>query len=423
MQKEWETSPKLAMLTEQERRVLAHINPDQVIAWTQELVRIPSVYRPHLNQGEEAAAAWVKDRFEEMGLETHWQVVAPSRPNVIGILRGCEGQRTLMFEGHTDVVTEGDPEAWTYGDPFSAELVEGKMYGRGANDMKGGLVAAICATKAIIDSGVRLRGDILIGALVDEEGLMLGVKHFVGQGWADKIDAAIICEPEENHLCIAQKGVMWVTITSNGAMSHGAMPLTGINPVYPMAALLLKLRQLEVAQIAEHGAHEFLGQPSITPTIFNAPIKGEPQNNVMPAQSQIVVDSRLVPGQTPEDLVAKMTDLIAEVEEEEGQTVTFDLQVIEARPPTFISRQAEIVQVLADGYYDVSGKLPIYGGVPGSTDGTILFCRANVPVVVVGPGDIHIPHHIDEWLSLDELIEATKLYAVAAMRFLGIAEV
>jgi len=96
--------------------------------------------------------------------------------------------------------------------------------------------------------------------------------------------------------------------------------------------------------------------------------------------------------------------------------------MIEAREPTFTPRDAEIVQVLDAAYRDVTGKKPVYGGVPGTTDGTILFSRANVPIVTCGPGDIHIPHHIDEWLSIDELIEVTRLYAVAALRFLGVAE-
>lgn len=410
------------MLTELEQRVLDHIAPEQVIAWTRELVRIPSVYRPQAGEGEEQAAAWVRARFEAMGLETYWQVVAPTRPNVIGILPGAEGGRTLMFEGHTDVVTEGDPAAWTYGGPFSAEIVDGKMYGRGANDMKGGLVAAMSATKAIIDSGVRLRGDILIGALVDEEGLMIGVKDFVARGWARKVDAAIICEPEENHLCIAQKGVMWARLTCHGVMSHGAMPLTGVNPVYPMAALLVKLRELEAAQIALHGSHEFLGQPSITPTITAAPVVGEPQNNVMPGQSQVVLDCRLIPGQTAEDLSARIKALMAEVEAAEAPEIRFEFELIEAREPTFIDRNAPIVRVLAGAYRDVTGREPVYGGVPGTTDGTILFSRAGVPVVTCGPGDIHIPHHIDEWLSLAELIEATQICAVAALRFLGVVE-
>jgi succinyl-diaminopimelate desuccinylase len=95
--------------------------------------------------------------------------------------------------------------------------------------------------------------------------------------------------------------------------------------------------------------------------------------------------------------------------------------MIESRPPTFIEREHPFVQVLHATYRDTTGKEPIYGGVPGTTDGTILFARAGVPIVTVGPGDIHIPHHVDEWIGIDELIEATRFYAVAALRFLGVA--
>ena len=287
--------------------------------------------------------------------------------------------------------------------------------------MKGGLVAAMCAAGAILHSGIRLKGNILIGALVDEEGLMLGVKHFVERGWAKQVDAAIICEPEENHLCIAQKGVMWARVTCTGVMSHGAMPLTGVNPVYPLGSLLTELRALEGAEIARVGPDEFLGQPSITPTILESPVHGEPQNNVMPAQAQLTLDCRLIPGQTPEDLEAKIRSLFEQVRTSEDSRVQFEFETIEARPPTFIPADAEIVQVLDSAYRDVTGKEPIYGGVPGTTDGTILFSRAGVPIVTCGPGDIHVPHHVDEWLSIDELIEATQLYVVAALRFLGVA--
>lgn len=411
------------MLTDIERHVLECIDADEIVRWTQELVRIPSVYRPLTGEGEEQAAAWVRQRFEEMGLITHWEVVVPGRPNVIGILEGqASGPRkTLMFEGHTDVVTEGDPTAWSYGGPFSGAIVDGRIYGRGANDMKGGLVAAMCATKAIIRSGVHLKGDILIGALVDEEGAMLGVKHFVERGWAKRVDAAIICEPEENHLCIAQKGVMWVRVTCTGVMAHGAMPLTGVNPIYPLAALLTRLRELEAAEIARVGRHEFLGQPSITPTIIQSPMSGEPQNNVMPGHARLTLDCRLIPGQIPEDLEAKIRALFDTVKANEDGRLRFDLEVVESRPPTFIEREHPFVQMLHAAYRDTTGREPVYGGVPGTTDGTILFARAGVPIVTVGPGDIHIPHHVNEWIGIEELIEATRFYAVAAVRFLGVA--
>ncbi len=411
------------MITELEKRVLSLIDDDQVIRWTQELVRIPSVYRPEKGEAEEPAARWVEARFKEIGLQTVFEVVEPGRPNVIGRWQGAKDGKTLMFEGHTDVVTEGDVSQWTY-PPFEARIADGKMYGRGANDMKGGLVAAICATKAIVESGARLGGDILIGAVCDEEGHMIGIKHFVEQGWADSVDAAIICEPEENHLCISQKGVMWVRITLTGKMAHGAMPLTGINSAYPTAGFLMAMHKLEAEQIATHGQHEFLGQPSITPTILRSPVRGEPQNNVMPAQTEVVLDIRLIPGQSPEEIKARIKDAcdVLTAAQEPDKPVSYDVEVLEARAPTATNRTEPIVQVLDRAYRDLTGQEPVYGGVPGSTDGTILNSQAGIPIVTCGPGDIYIPHHVDEWLGLDELIEATRLYTIAAMRFLGVEE-
>lgn len=406
------------MLSDLERQVLAHIDSDKVVEWTRQLVRIPSVYRPQKGEAEEEAARWVQARFQELGLETHWELVEPGRPNVIGILPGTGGGQCLMFEGHTDVVTEGDASDWVH-PPFEAQVENGRIYGRGGNDMKGGLVAAIAATQAILESGVKLEGSILIGALVDEEGLMKGVKHFVQQGWARRVSAAIICEPEDNRLCIAQKGVMWVRIVVTGKMAHGAMPLTGINPVYRAAALLRELEILQAEEIRSHGQHPFLGQPSITPTIFLCPIQGEPQNNVMPGQCALTLDIRLIPGQSPEDIEAKIRAIFKRLQEQDP-AFNAELEVIESRPPTATSREEPVVATLHGVYCDVTGQEPVYGGVPGSTDGTILFGRARVPIVTCGPGDTLIPHHVDEYLDIDQLITATKLYAVTAMRYLGV---
>ncbi|MCA9998012.1 MAG: M20/M25/M40 family metallo-hydrolase, partial [Anaerolineales bacterium] len=129
------------MLSPLEQQVIDHINDDELIRWVQELTQIPSVWRPQEGVGEEAAARWVEARCREMGLETFFEWVQPGRPNVIGIWGGGSG-KTLMFEGHTDVVTEGDPAAWT-DPPFSATIRNGRIYGRGANDMKAGLVCAL----------------------------------------------------------------------------------------------------------------------------------------------------------------------------------------------------------------------------------------------------------------------------------------
>lgn len=405
-------------MTDVEQRVLNGIDDAELICWVQELTRIPSVWRPEQGRGEEEAARWVETRCREIGLETHFEFVAPGRPNVVALHRMAPGP-TLMFEGHTDVVTEGDPALWR-DPPFSAMLRDGRIYGRGANDMKAGLVCALAAMKAIADAGISLRGTLLLGAVCDEEGQMLGIKHFVARGWADAVAAAIVCEPEENHLCIAQKGVMWLRAAVAGVMAHGAMPLTGVNSAYPLARFLTLVEELERREIERWGRHEHLGQPSITPTILASPMRGggEAQNNVMPGASEVVLDCRLIPGQQPEELARAVETLLRTVTAADDR-LRYTLDVVEVRYPTATDPAHPLVTTMDGAYRTLTGRPPVYGGVPGSTDGTILHARKGIPIVTCGPGDIHIPHHVDEWVSVDEIKLAARLYALSAMRFLG----
>ncbi len=404
------------MLTPLEQRALSYIDDTLLVRWTQELVRIDTVPRPGREHVETEAARWVEARCKEMGLETYFQWAAPGRPNVIAILPGTEGGRRLMFEGHTDVVTEGDREAWTH-DPFGGEIVDGRIYGRGACDMKGGLAAAMIAIKALVDAGIRLKGDILLGALADEEGLMLGVKDFVRRGWAKDVTAAIICEPEDNRLCIAQKGVMWTDITVRGKMAHGAMPYTGLNPITYMARFLSMVYEMEHAYEEQYGRHEFLGAPSLSPTRVHAPLHEHGTNNVIPDTCHATLDIRLIPGQDPDTVLNDLRGLTEDLTQED-ERLRFEFDVIDARPPTHTPREEPIVQALASATRDALGREPVYGGVPGTTDGTILFTQAGVPIVTCGPGNTYIPHHVDEYVEIEQLVEAAKIYVVAAIRYL-----
>jgi succinyl-diaminopimelate desuccinylase len=416
------------MITPLEKHVLDHIDDDELIGWVQDLTRIPSVWKPEQGTGEQPAARWVEMICREMGLETHFEFVVPARPNVIAFLRTSSKTenksefKTLMFEGHTDVVTEGDAAKWT-DPPFSANIRNGRIYGRGANDMKAGVCCALMATRAIVKSGVKLSGDILLGIVCDEEGRMIGIKHFVERGWADDVTACIVCEPEENHLCIEQKGVMWVKVIIRGVMSHGAMPLTGVNTAYPMARFLTMAHALEEREIALSPRSAFLGQPSITPTILLSPERGagEPQNNVMPGATECVLDIRLVPGQDPNHIANQLEKMVVAACATDSR-LSYVFEVIEVRHPTKTPADHPIVTTLAEAYTDLSGKTPIYGGVPGSTDGTILNARKGIPIVTCGPGDIYIPHHIDEWVSIDEIKQAVRMYVLSAMRYLGATE-
>jgi len=206
-------------------------------------------------------------------------------------------------------------------------------------------------------------------------------------------------------------------------MAHGAMPLTGVSPVYPLARFLTSIQALEEREIAQHGRHEYLGQPSITPTIVLAPVRGagEPQNNVTPGAAEAVLDFRLIPGQDAQALTRQTRQLL-EAAAAVDPRLSVEMEVLELRHPTYTDPNHRVVAALASAYTDLTGAEPVYGGVPGSTDGTILNARKGIPIVTCGPGDIHIPHHLDEWVSLDEIRQAARLYVLAAVRYLGLAE-
>ncbi|CAM3226832.1 M20 family metallopeptidase [Brevibacillus invocatus] len=398
------------------KQVISFVDEQEVVRLTQELVRIPSVYRPEQPGGnEERVALFVADYLRNMGLQVYYEEVVPGRPNVIAIYDSGKPGKTLLFEAHTDVVTEGDRDAWSY-DPFGAEMFGGRIYGRGACDTKGNLAAAICAVKAIQRSNQPFAGKILLCIPCDEEGMMIGIKDFIRRGWAKNVDAAIICEPEENQLCITQKGAMRAILRTFGKMAHGAMPLTGINPNTRMARAIVGLEELERKEMARLGEHPMLGWPSITPTILQAPVKGEPQINVVPDQCMTTLDIRTVPGQNHDVLHEEMLGILRQLGQED-EKFRATLEIIEERPWTLTAMEEEVVQAVANSYREITGKEPIYNGVPGATDGTFLH-QAGIPILTTGAGDRHIPHHADEYVDISQLVESTQLFALSAMHFL-----
>lgn len=394
--------------------VLGRIDREELIHLTQELVRIPSVYRPEEPDGNEARAArFLADYLERAGFEVQTEEVAPGRPNVWAAWEGDRPGRTLLFEAHTDVVTEGRADDWDHA-PFGAERVEGRLYGRGACDTKGNLAAAVVAVRAIRDSGVPFPGRLVLCHPVDEEGMMGGIKAFVEGGYAAGVDAAVICEPEENQLCIKQKGALRVGVTVRGRMAHGAMPKSGVNPVTRAARFVVAVEGLEREEVERHGEDPFLGYPSLTPTILMGPESGEPQINVIPASAYVALDIRTAPGQSHEELVGRLEEILASLRAEDPD---FDatLEVLDERPPTETPKDEPLIEAMAAAYRRLKGEEPRYNGVPGATDGTFLHAWAGIPIVTTGAGDREIPHHADEWVDEDELFAACKLYAATAI--------
>lgn len=413
-------------MNNQYEKVMEKLDSEGLIKFTQELIQINSVYDPEdTNANETKAAQYVFDFLQKEGFEVYMEEAVKNRPNVIAFLRGDEEGKTILFESHTDVVSAGDFSQWTY-NPFGGEIVKvnGKerIYGRGACDTKQNLAAAVYAAKAIKDSNEKFKGNILLCIPCDEEGLMLGIKSFIKNGWADNVNAAVICEPEEKNLCIFQKGALRIKINFYGKMAHGCMPLSGNCPNWAVGKVICELRRLETFEKYRLGKHEYLGYPSITPTMIQTPINGVSQINVIPSDAYVTLDIRTVPGQEHEGIKRQIQGILDDFSSQfrEGDDkFTATIEVLDDRPWTETSRDEPVVKSIAKAYRNVMKAEPIYNGVPGATDGTFIQCQKGIPVIVTGAGDREVPHQVDEWCELEDIIETSKIYILTALYYLN----
>lgn len=389
------------------------VDTTAAVAFTQELVRIRSVHEPATGGTEAEAAALVERRMREFGWDPVVEHVAPGRPNVVALIEGGGGPGpTLMLEGHTDVVTEGDRRTWSF-DPYAGDVVDGWLRGRGSADMKSGLAAMLYAAKAVVDAGP-FPGRLVVAALADEEGLMLGAKHFAASALAGEVDGAICCEPEAGEVCAVSKGAIRLAVTFTGAMAHGAMPQHARNPLPAAARFVLAVEGVQADLLERHGVHEHLGEVYLTPTVVTG---GDvDQINVIPARAVVCLDIRTVPGLDHATLVAHLTGLAATTGADAGIDVS--VEVVDDRPAVDTPVDDPVIRALVAAHQDVTGELATYGGVPGATDGTILTAYAGIPTVVYGPGGKWIAHQADERVEVAEIERCARVYARAAHRYL-----
>jgi len=414
------------------KQVLRAVDHDELIKLAGDLVRINSVWDPDAGTSEQQAAEHVAGWAQQKGFEVQVDQVTPERPNVIVTWKGDAGTRKLMFEGHTDVVTPGDVKAWQY-DPFGAEIVAGRMYGRGTNDTKGNLAAMLIAMDAIRKSGLKLCGSIVGGVLCDEEDQMLGVQDFIKRGHADDITGAVICEPQDGMICTSQKGAIRASYRLSGRMSHGAMPLAGLNTAPAFAELIKGLHRLETEAVQKLGQDKYLGWPSFTPTVMQAPAEGSAQLNVMPGDAKLLVDVRTITGQShdaiKQDLEALAQKVVQRVKDHydnydkklnlnRNRDLGIEVAFLTDRPCTYTDPQDPVVLAADWSTRKVMRNEPMYAGVPGATDGTYLWARKQIPIVTMGAGDREVPHQVDEWVDKDQLAQTADIYTLTALAYL-----
>jgi succinyl-diaminopimelate desuccinylase len=400
------------------KAALACVDEAELIDLTRALIRISSVVRPGEPSATEAAVAQhVETWLAKQGFDLEVREAAPGRPNVVAWLGEKGSGKSLLLEGHTDVVTEGNPAEWTH-PPFGADLVDGRIYGRGAADMKSGLAAAMVAATAIKRGGAPLNGRLVVGALVDEEGDMIGVKHLCTTAIGRELDAAIICEPEQNELCLEQRGVVWARVAIRGRMAHGAMPEAGVNPITALGAVLNEVPALErrLRKLCRRSPH--LRPPTVTPTIARAPVQGVEQSNVIPSSARVLLDVRLTPG-PDETAVAGEIEAACRRAMARCPGTTIEWEPVNGyRLATKVERSEPLVRAMVAGVRQATGRRAVFGGVPGSTDGTILRMQLGIPIVTCGPGHRLIPHQADEYVDVAELVDAARIYVASALNFL-----
>ncbi|HEV7625985.1 MAG TPA: ArgE/DapE family deacylase [Streptomyces sp.] len=387
------------------------IDADAAVALTRDLVRLRTV--SDAGEAEGPAVALLTELFTGFGWNHEVIEVAPGRLNLVAVVEGGGGEGpTLMFEGHTDVVTEGRAEDWSV-DPYGAEIRDGKLWGRGSADMKSGLAAMIHGVRGLQLAG-SFPGRIVLGVLCDEEDMMLGAKAFAASPLAAEVDGVIVCEPEGYEVCTSAHGGIRLRLALTGVMAHGAMPQEAKSPLVAAARIIEALAGVQKWAVQHYGTHPHAGAVTVTPTVVHA---GDPaQLNVIPAHGLVGIDVRTVPGTDHAELI----DRVRQSAEEAALTagVAVDLAVVDDRPAIEIDQGHPVVSAVVTGHLGVHGVPPAFGAVPGTTDGTILTRDAGLPTVVYGPGGKWIAHQKDEYVEVAEIGEYARVYAAAARHFL-----
>ncbi len=394
---------------EDARRVLAAIDADEAIAFLRGLVQIPSVNPP----GDVVdAVAFCRAPLEAAGFACQEveQDAGNRKPNLIAELHGGDGP-TVCFNAHVDVVPTGALEAWRH-DPFGGTLEGGRVYGRGAGDDKASVTAQVMAGVALARSGVTLRGRLVVNEVADEEiGGPAGARYVVDAGLI-RPDYVIVGEQTLNRVCVGEKGTAGQTVTVFGRAAHGALPWEGANAIEGAAEVVAALRR-ELWPSLEARTHRYFHHSSASVNMVSGGVKG----NVVPDRASFMIDRRLVPGEDPAtvnaEIVAVAERVVADIPGLRVEVTPSD----EVRPATMADPSGPLVHAMlgANRYLGLSTELT---GFSMASDGRF-FAAAGHPTIIYGPGDPKLAHIPDEWVGVDEVLEATRAYALAALALLG----
>lgn len=357
--------------------------------------------------GEAMIATATAEYLGAAGLEVTLLETVPGRPSVIARLRGAGGGPTLLLNAHLDTVGFGAMAA-----PIVPRIEAGRLYGRGAYDMKGGL-AALLAAAAQLAHGQLLRGDLIIAAVADEEHASIGTEHVIAhlRDTGMCVDAAIVTEPTDLQLCVAHKGFAWASVTTHGRAAHGSRRADGVDAIAHMGRVLAALERLD-AQLQDRQAHPLLGHGSLHASL----ISGGSELSTYPARCRLDLERRTLPGETAESVAAELAALLHDQSAHDPHfSAAAELTLF--RPPLETSTDQPIVMALAHaGQHLIGQPLPIAGATFWMD--AALLGAAGIPTAVFGPRGAGL--HADvEWVDLASVQACADVLVATARSFCG----
>ena len=372
-----------------------HVDQEAVVAVTQALVRVDTRNPP----GNEARIVEAcRNLLAPLGARVEVIEPMPGRSSVVAALPST-GKPVLVVNGHLDVVpiSAGD---WTV-DPFGAEVAEGRVWGRGSADMKGGIAAAIEAVAALGRSGREAAWDLVFHLVADEErGGRWGTRVLVERGLCDGVAACLVPEPTDLDVCVAERGLLVAHLTTLGRPAHGSAPRQGVSAIETAAKAVLALHA------ADFGgeAHPLLGRP----TANIGEIRGGSGHNTVAESCRVTIDRRLLPGATLESTLAEVEARVRGVGDED---LRYEIEVEVFGEASELDAHHPFAALVGRCLSQTLGRDPAVIGMPFTTDARFVRNDAGVPAVVCGPGGIAQAHVHDEWVAVDRLVDAAAAFA------------
>jgi succinyl-diaminopimelate desuccinylase len=382
-----------------------HISQKEVVELTQKLVRFKSINPPG---NELEIALYIGDLLKKEGLEVEVLKHSDSRGSVVAKLVGGEDPG-LIYCGHLDVVpAEGD---WQR-DPFSGDVSEGKIWGRGTTDMKAGVAAMIAAASAAAREGLALKGPLYLSFTAGEETDNFGAEETLKHYKFGPVKAVFISEPTANEVYTAEKGALWLEIRTYGRAAHISRMEEGRNSLMMMLPILEALENMKIP----FENHPLLGDYRRSP---NAICAGA-NTNTIPAECVVKVDQRTLPGQNHKEIVNKIRDMIGDIaQKSELADFKAEVRVILDNPPLEVDYQEPILQKLFEITSEINGKKQEGPkGVGYFTDAVKFTPNLGIPFAICGPGNPDLNHQANEWVEITKIMDSAKIYAVAAAEYL-----